>query len=196
MRRRDFLALCAEGGLLASASGQQGQAPKPPLGTQPQSNVGDKAMIVTPDQARVYSQGFGEAHILVDGERSGGTWWLGQFREDPGFMTALHLHPQTTEYFFVLEGVLSCFLDGKWYDLEAGATAQIPRGMPHAQGNTSGQPVRFVGWGSPSGFEQSFPEINELASRIAPSSPQWGSEMAKIISRHDTKVLGPPPRKT
>ena len=45
-------------------------------------------MIITPDQARIFSQGLGQARILVDGERSGGTWWLGQFREDPGFMTS------------------------------------------------------------------------------------------------------------
>lgn len=150
-------------------------------------------MIVTPDQAHIYSHGLGEARILVDGGRSGGTWWLGQFREDPGFMTSLHLHPQTTEYFFVLDGVLSVFIDGKWCDLGAGTVAEIPHGTSHAQGNTSGQPVMFVGWGSPSGFEQSFAEIDELASRVAPTSPQWGPELAKIVSRHDTKVLGPPP---
>jgi len=153
-------------------------------------------MIITPDQAHIYSQGLGEARILVDGERSGGTWWLGQFREDPGFMTALHLHPQTMEYFFVLDGVLSVFLDGKWWDLGTGTVAEIPNGTPHAQGNRGAQPVKFVGWGSPSGFERSFPEISELASRVAPTSPQWGPEIAKIISRYDTKVLGPPPRRS
>jgi len=150
-------------------------------------------MIITPDQARIYSQGLGEARILVDEGRSGGAWWFGQFREDPGFMTSLHLHPQTTEYFFVLQGVLSVFVDGKWRDLEAGTVAEIPRGTPHAQGNTGEQPATFVGWGNPSGFEQSFPEINELASQIRPSSAEWGPAIAKIISRHDTKVLGPPP---
>jgi len=150
-------------------------------------------MIVRPDQARIYSQGLGEARILVDGERSGGAWWLGQFREDPGFMTSLHLHDRTTEYFFVLRGVLSIFLDGKWHDLEAGTAAQIPRGTPHAQGNTGDQPAIFVGWGEPAGFEQSFPEIDHLASQIKPSSADWGPAIAKIISRHDTKVLGPPP---
>ena len=96
-------------------------------------------MIIRPDQAR----------ILVDGERSGGAWWFVQFREDPGFMTSLHLHQQTTEYFFVLHGMLSVFVDGKWCDLEAGTVAEIPYGTPHAQGNTGEQPATFVGWGSP-----------------------------------------------
>ena len=57
-------------------------------------------MIVRPDQAHVYTMGRGEARILVDAERSGGTWWLGQFREDPGYTTGLHFHHQTDEQFF------------------------------------------------------------------------------------------------
>ena len=150
-------------------------------------------MIIRPDQARVYSQGLGEARILVDGERSGGSWWLGQFREDPGFTTSLHFHPQTDEQFFVLDGVLSVYLDGKWYDLEAGTFAVVPHGTPHAQCNAGKQPVRFLGSGNPAGFERFFPELHELASRLSPSEPQWGPEVARIISRYDTKVLGPPP---
>ncbi len=191
MDRRNFLTLSAVGGLLCSARAEQAGA-----GGQAEITGGASELIVRPQDAHVYSQGLGEAHILVDGERSHGSWWLGQFREDPGFMTALHLHPLTTEHFFVLDGVLAIFLGGAWHDLEAGTVAQVPPNIPHAQGNTSGQPVKFLGWGSPAGFEQSFPEINQLAARLSPSSPQWGPEMAKIISRHDTKVLGPPPHRS
>lgn len=150
-------------------------------------------MIVKPDQARVYSQGLGEAHILVDGERSGGAWWLGQFREDPGFMTGLHFHYQTDEQFFVLDGVLSVYLDGNWHDLEAGTIAVVPHGTPHAQGNTGHKPVRFLGSGNPAGFEAFFPELDKLVSRVPHSDPAFGIEVAKILVRYDTKPLGPPP---
>lgn len=68
-------------------------------------------LIVTPEQARVYSQGMGEAHILVGAEQSGGAWWMGQFCEDPGFMTLLHLHPQIDKYFLILQGVPSVYID-------------------------------------------------------------------------------------
>jgi mannose-6-phosphate isomerase-like protein (cupin superfamily) len=152
-------------------------------------------MIIRPDQARVYSQGFGEARLLVDGEQSGGTWWLGQFREDPGFMTSLHLHHQTDEQFFVLDGAPSIYLDGKWHDLETGTVAVVPHGTPHALANASKQPVRFLGWGNPSGFERFFPELHDLVSRLPPSDPQFGAEVAKILGRHDTKILGPPPHR-
>jgi mannose-6-phosphate isomerase-like protein (cupin superfamily) len=150
-------------------------------------------MIIKPDEARVYSQGLGEARILVDGERSGGAWWLGQFREDPGFMTSLHFHHQTDEQFFVLDGVLSVYLDGKWQDLEKGTIAVVPHGTPHAQGNAGKQPVRFLGSGNPSDFERFSPDLHELVLRLSPSDPQFGAEVAKVLSRHDTKILGPPP---
>ncbi|SRR5579872_139557 len=152
-------------------------------------------MIVHPEDARVYNQGLGEARILVDGERSRGRWWVGDFREDPGFMTALHVHQVTDERFFVIEGTLSIFVDGSWFDLEAGGVAEVVHGVPHAQGNSTDRPVRFVGSGNPSGFEEVFPLIDALAKRLQPSAPDWPKEISKIISAHDTRVLGPPPRR-
>ncbi len=153
-------------------------------------------MIVRPDQARIYSMGRGEARILVDAERSGGTWWLGEFREDPGYTTGLHFHHRTDEQFFVLDGVLSVYVEGRWHDLEPGTVAAVSHGTPHAQANASKQPVRFLASGSPCGFERFFPELHELAARLSPWDPQFGAEAAKIVSRHDTKIIGPPPPRT
>ncbi len=151
-------------------------------------------LIVSPEDAKVYSQGMGEAHILVGGERSGGAWWMGQFREDPGFMTLLHLHPHMDEYFFVLQGLLSLYIDGTWHDLKPGSFALVPRGTPHAQGNTGKEPVHFLGSGSPAGFERFFIELDEIAKRVPPG-PQFGAEIAKIMPKYDTKPLGPPPHR-
>jgi mannose-6-phosphate isomerase-like protein (cupin superfamily) len=182
MDRRDFLSLCAVAGMAASAKALVAQEAQP--------------MIITPDQAGVYSQGLGEAHILVDGERSGGAWWLGQFREDPGFMTPLHFHYRTDEQFFVLDGVLSLYVDGKWHDLEAGTIAMVPHGTEHAQGNIGKKPVRFLGSGNPAGFERFFPELDKLVSRLSPLDPQFGAEVAKIVVQYDTKLIGPAPART
>ncbi len=152
-------------------------------------------MIVRPTQARPCKYGLLDGQILVDGERSGGAWWLGRFCEYRGFMTPLHLHPEADEYFYVLDGVLSVFLDGQWHDLEAGSVAQIPRGTSHAQGVTGSESTNFLGWGAPAGFDGAFRELSELALRMSHTDPQWGAEVSRIITRHDTKVLGPPPRR-
>jgi quercetin dioxygenase-like cupin family protein len=154
-----------------------------------------KLLIVAQEQAEVYSQGLGEARILVTGERSGDAWWMGKFREDPGFMTLLHLHPQMDEYFYILQGVLTVYIDGTWHDLRAGTFARVPRNIPHAQGNTGNEPVHFLGAGSPAGFERFFVDLHEIAGRVAPG-PQFGAEIAKMMPKHDTKPLGPPPRRS
>jgi hypothetical protein len=71
----------------------------------------------------------------------------------------------------------------------------VPRGTPHAQGNTGKEPVHFAGSGSPAGFERFFIELDEIAKRVSPG-PQFGAEIAKIMPKYDTKPLGPPPRRT
>lgn len=149
--------------------------------------------IIPASEARVYNLRFGQARILMDGERSAGSWWLGLFRQDPGFVTPLHFHPKTDEYLLVLEGVLSVYISGRWHDLAPGSLAFVPRGMPHVQRNTSAQSVRILGAGSPAGFEHFFPAQDQLLQRVAPSSPEYFSEIAKLLPEYDSVVLGPPP---
>jgi quercetin dioxygenase-like cupin family protein len=152
-----------------------------------------KPLIITSDQARVYNVSFGEARILLDGERSGGACWMGEFRLDQGFVTPLHLHPKADEYLYVIDGVLSVYLDDEWHDLEAGTLAVVPHSTQHAQCNAGKRPVRVLGSGNPAGFERLFPAQHELLSRISSSDAQFFSELTKVLGMYDTKVLGPPP---
>jgi len=149
--------------------------------------------VISAGQARMYNLCFGEARILVDGECSGGSCWMGVFRQDPGFVTPLHLHPNTDEYLFVIDGVLSVYITGKWYDLEGGSVAVVPHGAPHAQCNAGKQSTRLFGFGNPAGFEHFFAAQHELLGRLSPSAPQYFSEMAKLLRGYDTEVIAPPP---
>src|SRR5712664_1099796 len=72
----------------------------------------DKPSILFPDSVRVHDIGGGEARILVGAEQSGGAWWLGNFRNDPGRVTSLHVHHSADEQFSALEGVVSVWVDG------------------------------------------------------------------------------------
>jgi mannose-6-phosphate isomerase-like protein (cupin superfamily) len=185
MQRRDFISLLAAAGVTASSNMAMAQTNQP----------AGKPIIITPNDAHLYSMGQGEAHILVDGDRSAGAWWMGEFREQPGFMTPLHYHPRQDEQFYVLEGVLSVYAEDKWYDLEPGSVAIVPHGVRHAQGNTGNVRARFLGSGNPAGFEQSFAEIDQLARRLQRSDPKFQEELEKILAKFDTKTLGPaPPR--
>jgi mannose-6-phosphate isomerase-like protein (cupin superfamily) len=141
--------------------------------------------------------GKGEARLLVTGEQSEQAFFLGDFREFPGFLTQLHRHPNTDEQFYVLEGVLSMYFDGKWHDFTPGMLGLVPRGTPHAQGNHTKENVRFIGSGNPAGFEKLFPAVDDLINRgIRPPDPQFFAELAKIYAKCDTEPLGPPPPRT
>ena len=118
---------------------------------------------------------------------------MGRFREDPGFMTPLLVRHHDDEQFYVLDGVLSIYSNDGWHDLTAGEPALAPRGTPHAQGNTSAQPVHFLGSGRSAGFEGFFPAIEALVNRRTPSDPQFPAELARISAQFDTEFLGPAP---
>jgi mannose-6-phosphate isomerase-like protein (cupin superfamily) len=150
-------------------------------------------MIVKPEEARVYKQGLGEIRMLVDGEQTDGKWWLLEGCEFPGFTTSLHFHPKTTEQFYVLEGVMSVYVDDKWLELGPGTFAELPPNTIHAQANHSEKNVRFLATGIPAGFDKFFPELDKLATRMPPSDPGFVREASKLVSQFDTTVLGPPP---
>jgi quercetin dioxygenase-like cupin family protein len=155
-----------------------------------------RGLFVTNDEAQVYQMGGGgEARLLVTGEQTGGAWWMGRFREDPGFMTTLHVHRQTEEQVYILEGVLSVYMDGAWHELHPGTLGVLPRGVPHAQGNRTDKPVHFIGSGAPSGFEKLFPAIDGLMKRgIKPGSPEFIAEFQQISKTCDIEHLGPAPK--
>ena len=150
--------------------------------------------IITPEEAQVYSMlGGGEARLLLTGERTNGTSWMGHFREDPGFITHLHYHPKTDEQVYVLDGVLSVYVDEKWHELGPGTLGVLPRGKPHAQGNRSDKPVHLIGSGAPAGFEKLFPAVDALMKRMKPGTPEFIAEFQKITASCDIVSLGPAP---
>jgi quercetin dioxygenase-like cupin family protein len=188
MNRRQFLETSTFAAIAAAA-----QEAKPMQSTL--STGTGSAMIVTPTEAQVYNMlGGGEAHLLATGENTNGGWFMGRFREDPGFMTHLHYHPNTDEQVYVLEGVLSVYANEKWHELEPGTLGVLPRGKPHAQGNRSDQPVHFIGSGAPSGFEKLFPEVDALMKSIKIGTPEFAAEFQKIMAHCDIVSLGPAPK--
>jgi quercetin dioxygenase-like cupin family protein len=188
MNRRQFLEMSACAVVAAPAAeaiAMQTQKQKQTIPT----------MIIPPDEGEVYNLlGGGQARLLATVERTNGEWWMGRFREDPGFMTGLHYHPNTDEQVYVIEGVLSVYTDEKWHELGPGTLGVLPRGKPHAQGNRSDKPVHFVGSGAPAVFANLFPLVDALMKRMKPGTPEFLAEFHQIMGRCDIVPLGPPPK--
>ena len=157
--------------------------------------IASKPLVLLPGSARVYNVGRGEGRILVGEEQSGGAWWLGSFRSDPGRLTALHVHHSMDEQFYGLEGIVSLWMDGRWQDLPVGALAIVPRGTPHALGNWTKQPVRFLNSGNPAGFERFFAEIEMTPRHFPYGTPEFFEALKAIYLKHDSEILGPPPQR-
>lgn len=188
MNRRRFLELSTMAAIAAPAKEAIAMQSIRPEKSAP-------TMIIPPEEGHVYNMlGGGEARLLATGERTHGAWWMGRFREDPGFMTNLHYHPNTDEQVYVLDGVLSVYTGEEWHELAPGTLGVLPRGKPHAQGNRSDKPVHFIGSGAPSGFENLFPAVDALMKRVKPGTPEFIAEFQKIAARCGIVPLGPAPK--
>jgi quercetin dioxygenase-like cupin family protein len=56
--------------------------------------------------------------------------------------TPVHIHPQATESYDVIEGQLDVLIDGTWRTLSVGESAAVPPGIPHTFRNPNGSVSR------------------------------------------------------
>ena len=68
----------------------------------------------------------------VTSAESGGAFMLFEDAMDEGKATPLHLHPESDETMYVLEGEILMHLDGNDHRVGPGGLAVAPRGVPHA----------------------------------------------------------------
>ena len=83
--------------------------------------------ILTNSEGERYDLKFGTAIMKVTSVQTGGTWSMVDFTASPGVQTMLHRHPKTDETFFVLEGDLRMYIDGKMSTLHHGDMAYVPK---------------------------------------------------------------------
>ena len=118
-----------------------------------------KATIRSAEQGRVYEMGRMRAVFKADGEETAerysiSEWWLEPRTRGPG----VHVHSDD-HIFYVIEGTLSLFVDGRWSDLEKGGCAFIPGGAPHDFQNRGRVRAGFINLNVPGGFEEAMPAI-------------------------------------
>jgi len=76
-----------------------------------------------------------------------------------------HVHPHQDEYIFVLDGRIDLLLGGKKTYAAAGDLVRMPRGIPHAFFNNTGEPVTALFWATPAGkLEALYRRIHNMSS--------------------------------
>ena len=107
----------------------------------------------------------------------------------------LHVHHNEDEWFYVLSGELTFWVDGEVIDAPVGSFVYGPRDLPHTF-TVSSDDARFLLVIEPAGFEQFLLELSEPAesatlppATLAPPAPE---AMMAAAARHGIEILGPP----
>lgn len=139
-------------------------------------------------QGRVIRAFGDEITLLMTGRDTGGAYTAFIETTRPGGGPPPHSHEREDEWFYVLEGPVSFFVEGRWHDANAGDFIFAPRNSIHTFKNNGTQPSRMLIHTSPSGFEDFFAEAEQEFSR--PGGPDLGRAVA-IAAKYGIKIIGP-----
>lgn len=114
---------------------------------------------LTPSAQAPVIRAFGEEiHLHLGAAQTGGQFTMFTEITPPGGGPPPHWHENEDEWFHVLEGTVSFFVDGRWTDAQPGDSVLAPRKQVHTFKNGTSQPTKMLVHTSPSGFETFFAE--------------------------------------
>jgi mannose-6-phosphate isomerase-like protein (cupin superfamily) len=103
----------------------------------------------------------------------------------------IHIHHETDEGFYVMEGHFGFVLDGVTIYGKPGTHVLVPKGHSHSFWNAGVRPAKCLCIVAPPGLEKYF---RELASRLGDIDSQDASigVRKKLSEKYDIEVVGPP----
>jgi mannose-6-phosphate isomerase-like protein (cupin superfamily) len=124
--------------------------------------------------------------IKATSEHTGGSFYLGEGVVEAGFAgPPPHIHERLHDMFYVLDGTLTMRLGDEALELGAGSFVCVPPGVVRTFSNTSDQPVRFLNFNTPGGWEN---YMRDLAKALSTGTPS-PEEIGQIASRYDFKPV-------
>jgi len=120
--------------------------------------------------------------ILADAEATGGAFTLIHAIVPPGGGPPPHRHARDDESFFVLEGVISFWIEGEQHDVGPGGFAHVRRGEVHRFTNESDATARMLIQTVPAGFCRM---VREAGTAVPPGTsdpqPPRPGDLDKVI---------------
>ena len=141
-------------------------------------------VIVQPGQGRVLRAFGEEVTVLLSSEQTGGAFTMFTEVTPPGGGPPPHWHANEDEWFFVLDGTVSFFVEGAWIEAHAGDTVLAPRGQVHAFKNNTPTPTQMLIHTSPSGFEAFFTEAAQEFAKPGGPDMQRAVQIAEAHGIH------------
>jgi quercetin dioxygenase-like cupin family protein len=147
--------------------------------------LSDGAVLGPADGERI---GVGRSSVLLKGTRdsSDGMFFLSETTVEPGFPGApLHVHRELHDLFYVLDGTLILRDGDETIAAAAGTFACFPPGRVHTFSNPGDEPVRFLNFNTPAGWEN---YIRALGAAFAGEDTPTADEIGRIASQYDFQV--------
>jgi quercetin dioxygenase-like cupin family protein len=133
--------------------------------------------------------------IKASAETTGGQLAVLEFLWPEGSGSPLHVHHNEDEWFYVIEGELTLWVDGKVIVAPAGSFVFGPRDIPHTFLVTSSE-SRFLMVTNPAPFADFVRAMSEQAQALAlpPASvqPPTPEELTAVAAEYGIEILGPP----
>jgi quercetin dioxygenase-like cupin family protein len=122
--------------------------------------------------------------------QTGGALGLIEQIVPPGLGSPYHVHRHEDEAFYLLEGAIRFFSEGRSWVLGPGGFAFLPRGIPHGFRTEGDVPSRSLLLATPSGFEEF---VTELSAPLPPAGPPDMGVLMATAARYGIEILGPLP---
>lgn len=144
--------------------------------------------ILAPGQGRHIDLGSFNMTVKADAEATDVGFTILEATEPPGFGPPMHIHRDSAEAFYVLDGEYIIFIEEKETRCRAGSFIYIPAGATHGF-RVADVPSRKLNLYVPAAMVGYFDELAE-----AISSGDMGDERLGVIAeRYGMEVLGPVP---
>ena len=139
---------------------------------------------------------FGSLTILWATKQStGGKMLVTETVAPRGTGSPLHIHHNEDEWFYVMEGELTIWCDGKTIVAGPGDFVFGPRDVPHTF-TVSSDEARFLLVVEPAGLEDFIRQLSEPAQSLslppATVEPPAPEAMMTAAAEHGIEILGPP----
>lgn len=119
--------------------------------------------------------------IRVAGADTNGAYSVVEILSDHLDSTPMHVHQNEDECIFVLEGMSRIAYGDKIFELAAGSSITLNRGIPHAWCNPSESPLRLLVVATPGGIEEILPIIAKGGDIDLPA----------LAAKYQVQVVGP-----
>lgn len=133
--------------------------------------------------------------IKAGGDATGGRVMVTEQLAPRGSGSPLHVHHNEDEWFYVLGGELTIWVDGQTVVAPAGGFVFGPRDVPHTF-VVSSERARFLLVTEPAGFEGFVRALAESAAAPeippAPTAPPDMEPVLRAAAEHGLEILGPP----